>query len=577
MSEVIAQDKEIEMLESIHVKNVALIDEAQIQFQDGLNILTGETGAGKSILLSSVQLALGAKADKSLIRQGAEYAFAELVFSLDEEKKKLLADYELDTEDDVLILQRKIYPNKSSCKINGETVTVKTMQSIAEHFIDIHGQREHQVILNASRQETILDDYGKTKLAEDLKEITLLYKQCRELEAELEEADSTDASQKKDLDFARFEYDEIEKANLKEGEDFLLEEKYQKLTNAQKIMEAVGSAEAVLQNDSGSSVLNMLSVAIRHLLEAQTLDGTLTDKVQQLSDAETLLQECSQGLDRYLDSFHLETDDFSGVEERLNLINHLKDKYGREITDILAYANELNSKISRLENFEQYYEGLKQKLEAAKKRYFALAKKIHEERMHQAESLSQEMEQALKDLNFEQCTFAIDVSFDAEQMTKTGCNKVVFRISLNPGEPLKDLSAVASGGELSRIMLALKTIFADKDKTATLVFDEIDAGISGKTAWKVAEKLAVLRNRHQVICITHLPQIAAMADAHYGITKRVEETGTKTSVKALNEDESIQEVGRLLGTDQLTDAVLKNAKEMKDLAEETKQSQIKNK
>lgn len=564
------------MLESIHVKNVALIDEAEIEFASGLNILTGETGAGKSILLNSVQLALGAKADKSLIRQGAEYAFVQLIFSLDEDDKKILEAHELPTDDDVVILQRKIYPAKSSCKINGEAVTVKTMQTIAEQFIDIHGQREHQTILKNSRQEEILDDYAKAVLADDLKEIEVLYKQYRDEEAKLEEASAMDGNAKKELDFARFEFDEITKANLQEGEDITLEQKFEKLNNAQKICEAVGNAESVLSNDMGTGVLNSLSIAIRRLGEAQSLDASLSDELQQLSDAETILQECSQSLDRYLDSFQMESDDFAGVEERLNLINHLKGKYGKEISDILAYGKALEEKINKLENFEQYQEELMKQHEKTKASYDALAKKMHEERVCQAKALSDEMVTALQELNFEQCAFEIATDFVPEQMSKKGCTKVTFRIALNPGEPMKDLSMVASGGELSRIMLALKTIFADKDQTATLVFDEIDAGISGKTAWKVSEKLAVLRNRHQVICITHLPQIAAMADKHFCIKKAVSNERTNTSVKELEDVESIAEIGRLLGTNQLTDAVLQNAKEMKDLAEQTKQSQSKN-
>ena len=565
------------MLESIHVKNVALIDEAEIEFASGLNILTGETGAGKSILLNSVQLALGAKADKSLIRQGAEYAFVQLIFSLDEDDKKIMEAHELPTDDDVVILQRKIYPVKSSCKINGEAVTVKTMQAVAEQFIDIHGQREHQTILKNSRQEEILDDYAKAVLTDDLKEIDVLYKQYRDEEAKLAEASLMDGNSKKELDFARFEFDEIAKANLQEGEDVILEQKFDKLNNAQKICEAVGNAESVLSNDMGTGVLNSLSVAIRRLGEAQSLDTSLSDELQQLSDAENILQECSQSLNRYLDNFQMESDDFAGVEERLNLINHLKDKYGKEISDILAYGEALEEKINKLENFEQYQEELIKQHEKTKVSYDALARKLHEERTRQAKALSDEMVTALQELNFEQCAFEIATDYVPEQMSKKGCTKVTFRIALNPGEPMKDLSMVASGGELSRIMLALKTIFADKDQTATLVFDEIDAGISGKTAWKVSEKLAVLRNRHQVICITHLPQIAAMADKHFCIEKVVSNERTNTSVKALEDAESIAEIGRILGTDQLTDAVLQNAKEMKDLAEQTKQSQSKNK
>lgn len=563
------------MLESIRVKNVALIDEAEVEFHKGLNILTGETGAGKSILLGSVQLALGAKADKGLIRQGEESAFVELVFSLDEEQKEALSEFDISPDEELLILQRKIYPGKSICKMNGETVTLKTMQNVAELFIDIHGQREHQSVLKAAKQEEILDDYCKNKISDLLEELEKTYRSYREEEALLKEAEKMDGSHIKELELSRYELDEIEKADLKEGEDEILEGRYERLSNAKKIQEAVGGVESILQNENGSGILNGISLAIRQLKEAGNLDEALQDEMQQLSDAETILQECSRSLDRYLDGFSMEEGDLGEVEERLNLINRLKDRFGREIADILEYGRKLSEKINKLENFEHYNEELKEKHEKTKAAYFKLAAKLHEIRSSEGEKLKEEMEKALKDLNFEQCAFLVKTVYDEGMMSKKGCTRVVFQISLNPGEPLKDLSAVASGGELSRIMLALKSIFADKDHTGTLVFDEIDAGISGRTAWKVSEKLAVLRERHQVLCITHLPQIAAMADAHFCIEKTVEGEKTKTCIRLLEKTESIREIGRLLGTDQLTDAVLKNASEMKDLAEQTKQSQSK--
>lgn len=563
------------MLESIRVKNVALIDEAEAEFHKGLNILTGETGAGKSILLGSVQLALGAKADKGLIRQGEESAFVELVFSLDEEQKEALSEFDISPDEELLILQRKIYPGKSICKMNGETVTLKTMQNVAELFIDIHGQREHQSVLKSAKQEEILDDYCKNKISDLLEELEKTYRSYREEEVLLKEAEKMDGSHIKELELSRYELDEIEKADLKEGEDEILEGRYERLSNAKKIQEAVGGVESILQNENGSGILNGISLAIRQLKEAGNLDEALQDEMQQLSDAETILQECSRSLDRYLDGFSMEEGDLGEVEERLNLINRLKDRFGREIADILEYGRKLSEKINKLENFEHYNEELKEKHEKTKAAYFKLAAKLHEIRSSEGEKLKEEMEKALKDLNFEQCAFLVKTEYDEGMMSKKGCTRVVFQISLNPGEPLKDLSAVASGGELSRIMLALKSIFADKDHTGTLVFDEIDAGISGRTAWKVSEKLAVLRERHQVLCITHLPQIAAMADAHFCIEKTVEGEKTKTCIRLLEKSESIREIGRLLGTDQLTDAVLKNASEMKDLAEQTKQSQSK--
>lgn len=566
----------IRMLESIRVKNVALIDEAEVEFNDGLNILTGETGAGKSILLGSVLLALGEKADKGLIRQGAEYASVQLVFFVDERQKRRLMELEVPMDEELLILQRRVYPAKSVCKVNGETVTVKRMQQIAQLMIDVHGQREHQSVLKAAKQEEILDDYAKEALAGCLDELGALYQTYRAEEAELKEASGVDENYNRELDFLRYELDEIEKAELCEGEDALLEERFLKLSNAKKIAEAVGTTESLLQNNAETGILHALSLAVRQLGEARQLDNDLTGALQQMADAENILQECSRELDRYLDSFSMDGGEFARVEERLNLINHLKDKYGSEIPDVLQYAKNLAEKIHKLENFEQYNRELQNRHEKTKAAYFKLAEKAHTIRKQEAEKLTCEMEKALCDLNFEQCSFAVHLDYDTAFMTKSGATKVVFLISLNPGEALKELSAVASGGELSRIMLALKSVFADKDRMGTLVFDEIDAGISGRTAWKVSEKLAVLRKRHQVICITHLPQIAAMADVHYLIEKTVSDGHTKTKIARLDSRQSIVEIGRLLGTDQLTDAVLQNASEMKDLAEQTKQSQSKN-
>lgn len=558
------------MLDSIQVKNVALIDAAEVEFEKGLNILTGETGAGKSILLSSVQLALGAKADKSLIRQGAEYASVTLSFSLSKAQREQLHNLDIDCEDDILILQRRIYPTKSVCKINGETVAQKTMQSVAELLIDIHGQREHQAVLKASVQEEMLDAYCMDAILTDLEKTKLLYQEYKDLEKQLLDLEGQDTNRERELDFARFELDEIQKAELKLHEDEELQEQYERLSNAKKIKDSVGNANDVLCS-SNQSILNSLSLVLRDLSQVKDYDAELAQVYSQLSDVENSIQDCGHFLDRYLDRFGLESGDLAAVTERLNLINHLKDKYGNSLEDILQYAEDLSDKIGQIENREQYLIDKQKELEKLKAEYESYSQKLHKMRAKMAKDLSDKMMQALADLNFEQCRFEVECEYRKDQMKKNGCSYITFMISLNRGEPLKPLAAVASGGELSRIMLAFKSVFADKDQTETLVFDEIDAGISGKTAWKVSEKLAVLRNNHQVICITHLPQIAAMADVHFCIEKSSSDERTSTTVEKLDENESIAEIGRLLGTDQLTDAVLQNALEMKNMAKQTKQ------
>lgn len=558
------------MLESIQVKNVALIDMAEVEFGEGLNILTGETGAGKSILLSSVQLALGAKADKGLIRTGAEFASVTLTFLPDDEQKERLKDLDIDCEDDILVLQRRIYPNKSVCKINGENVILKTMQSVAQLLIDIHGQREHQAILKADVQEEMLDSYAMDEISGDLQRIRELYRDYKKLKLQYEELANQDTDYTRELDFARFELDEIEKAELTEGEDEKLQEQYERLSNAKKIQDSVGSVQEILGGQN-NSLLNEMSMALRTLLPVRDYDEELADAYTQLSDVEMVVQDCIHSLDRYLDHFEMDASDLQRISDRLNLINHLKDKYGSHMEDIFQYAQTLSEKISRMENREQTLVSLQNQMEELLSSYDELSQSLYEKRKKACMELSEKMTQAMVDLNFEQCRFEVFCEHDKEHRKKNGCDSIAFMISLNPGEPLKPLANVASGGELSRIMLAVKTIFADKDRTGTLVFDEIDSGISGKTAWKVSEKLAVLRKEHQVICITHLPQIAAMADCHFCIRKSTTDNRTSTSVHRLTEEESIAEIGRLLGTDELTDAVLQNATEMKNMAKQTKQ------
>lgn len=558
------------MLESIQVKNVALIDMAEVEFGEGLNILTGETGAGKSILLSSVQLALGAKADKGLIRTGAEFASVTLTFLPDDEQKERLKDLDIDCEDDILVLQRRIYPNKSVCKINGENVILKTMQSVAQLLIDIHGQREHQAVLKADVQEEMLDSYAMDEISGDLQRIRELYRDYKKLKLQYEELANQDTDYTRELDFARFELDEIEKAELNEGEDEKLQEQYERLSNAKKIQDSVGSVQEILGGQN-NSLLNEMSMALRTLLPVRDYDEELADAYTQLSDVEMVLQDCIHSLDRYLDHFEMDASDLQRISDRLNLINHLKDKYGSHMEDIFQYAQTLSEKISRMENREQTLVSLQNQMEELLSSYDELSQSLYEKRKKACMELSEKMTQAMVDLNFEQCRFEVFCEHDKEHRKKNGCDSIAFMISLNPGEPLKPLANVASGGELSRIMLAVKTIFADKDRTGTLVFDEIDSGISGKTAWKVSEKLAVLRKEHQVICITHLPQIAAMADCHFCIRKSTTDNRTSTSVHRLTEEESIAEIGRLLGTDELTDAVLQNATEMKNMAKQTKQ------
>lgn len=554
------------MLQSLHVKNLALIDETEVTFGEGLNILTGETGAGKSIIIGSINLALGAKADKEMIRSGAEYALVELVFMVeDAARKKAIQDMELSLEEGQVILQRKILPNRSVCKVCGETVTARQLRQLAEILIDIHGQHEHQSLLRTSRQLEILDAYAGEILEEKKAKLREVYHQYRKNEKELSENEMDEETRRKECSLAEFECREIEEAALVSGEDEEVERAYQRMNNARKIEEAAVSAHTLCgYEDSGAG--SMIARALREIRSVSVYDETLQEYERQLLDIDSLLNDYNRGMAAYLGELEFDGSRFVQTEQRLNLLNHLKSKYGNSVEEILAYRARALETIEKYQDYDAYRASLLEKTEKLKKEALSLCGEISDMRKKNAQSLAEQMRQALADLNFEQAVFEIDVESEEVWMGENGFDQICFRISTNPGEPVRELAQVASGGELSRIMLALKTLLADKDDIETLIFDEIDTGISGRTAWKVSEKMGILGKGHQLICITHLPQIAAMADTHYVIEKQVVNQRSITGIRELSEKESVEELARMLGGDSVTENALKNAEEMKELA-----------
>ncbi len=561
------------MLERLVVKNVALMDEAEVEFADGLNILTGETGAGKSILIDSINLALGAKADKNLIRQGAEYAYVELVFAVKGEKAvQELKDLEIfPDEEGKVVLTRRIMPGKSSCRINGESVPGKMLKEAATVLIDIHGQHEHQSLLNEKKHLEVLDMFAADELTQVKENISEVYIKYRNTEKELEKAMEEDASKDREIALAQFEYKEIEEAELREGEDTELEDAFRRMENIKTIGESVSLAAHCLDNYENENAQTLIGRALKSVNDAKVFDEELDMAAEQLASAEELVREASRFLSHYADNLEIDGETYAFTKERLNTINHLKTKYGNTIEEILAYAQEKAEYLHKFEDFEQYKAELCEQKEKLYRELMNLCHQAHTIREKQAQILGQSMQEALLELNFPYARFTIEVVQEEKYLSKNGADYVRFMISLNAGENLKPLSQVASGGELSRIMLALKTVLADQDEIESLIFDEIDAGISGKTAWKVSEKLDVLGKHHQVICITHLPQIAAMADHHFMIEKQQTEERTKTTLTALSEDGMLNEIARLLGGDTITEAALSNARELKEMAIHAKQ------
>ena len=563
------------MLISLHVKNLALIDETEVYFGNGLNILTGETGAGKSIIIGSVNLALGAKAEKEMIRTGADYALVELVFQIEkEEQLQEIRQLELPVEEDgTVILQRRIMPGKSLCKVGGETVSVRQVKALAGILIDIHGQHEHQSLLKPGKQLEILDDYAGEALYKLKKQLKERYEEYKEVMRQLSADDVDEETRKREISLAEFEAQEIEEAGLSPGEDIELEKTYRKLVNGQKIQETLTLAHQLSGYEEGGAG-DAVGRAVKEVRSIVSYDETLQEFENQLLDIDSLLNDYNRMAADYLSNLEFDGELFSRTEKRLDVINHLKSKYagtGNSIEEILAYQEKLQEKLEKYQNFDAYKQQLLQKESSLKEALLKLCGKISKIRKDSALKLAQSMKKALIDLNFMDVAFEINVQPEPDKIGAEVYDKTDFMISTNPGEALKSLSQVASGGELSRIMLALKTVLADKDEIETLIFDEIDTGISGKTAWKVSEKMGILGKKHQLICITHLPQIAAMADTHFQIEKSVVEERSVTRIRKLEEEDSIKELARMLGGASITETVLNNAREMKDLATKSKQ------
>ena len=559
------------MLQSLHVKNLALIDEAEVTFGEGLNILTGETGAGKSIIIGSINLALGAKADRDMIRTGAEYALVELVFTVEQQAQlEAIREMELPVEDNQVILQRKIMEGRNVCKVCGETVTARQLKQLAQILIDIHGQHEHQSLLQAGKQLEILDAYAGEEIDTRKELLEDVYRQYRQALQELDDSEVDEETRKRETALMEFECREIADAQLIMGEDEEAEQTYRKLVNGQKIKEATSAAHTLCGYEDGGIGSN-IGRALREIRSVVAYDAALSDFENQLLDIDNLLNDYNRAMADYLSELEFDGELFDTTEKRLDLINHLKSKYGNTIEEILAYREKAEQILDKYRDYDTYRIELKQRADTLKEKVLSICAEISDIRRQSAKKLADEMKNALVDLNFEEVKFEIQVMPSEEAMGINGYDRVTFLISTNTGEALKELAQVASGGELSRIMLALKTVLADKDAIETLIFDEIDTGISGKTAWKVSEKMGILGREHQLICITHLPQIAAMADHHFCIEKHVENERSVTDIRILGDEESVEEVARMLGGASITENVRNNAKEMKDLAKNTKQ------
>lgn len=563
------------MLSSLHVKNLALIQEAEVEFGPGLNILTGETGAGKSILIGSINLALGKKLSREMIREGADSALVELVFETENPKvEQALKEMEIESLHGQVLIVRKITGSRSISKINGETCTTAQVRRIASLLLDIHGQHEHQSLLYTDRQLEILDAYGKEEIDPLRARVREAFRQWKELRDSLKEYELDEDARMREISFLEFEIREIDDAQLRDGEDETQEQAYRKMSNARNIVQALAAVRAMTGDGEGQSAGEQIGRAVRELSQIAGMDESLQQMQSSLLTIDDLLNDFNRELAGYMEEFTFSEEEFYETEKRLDEINRLKAKYGDSIPAIRRYQEEKQEKLEKMLHFEEQKEKLQKEEEKARQTLEECSQELSGIRCKYAGCLSKSIEEGLKDLNFLHVIFQIQFGRTA-QYTENGFDTIEFRISTNPGEPVKALAKVVSGGELSRIMLAIKTILADRDETESLIFDEIDTGISGRTAQMVSEKMAQIGRRHQVLCITHLPQIAAMADQHFEIRKDVVDQDTVTRIHALDEESSVRELARMLGGAKITDSVLANAEEMKELARVQKNTRLK--
>ncbi len=551
------------MLQNLHVKNLALIDETEVEFGPGLNILSGETGAGKSIIIGSINLALGEKVQKEMLRDNGEAALVELIFFVeDADTIEAIRALDIEMEDDTVILSRKITGGRAIGRINGEAVSASKMKAVASLLIDIHGQHEHQSLLSKKKHLEILDTFAKEALGDKKEKLAQCYQEYRKLKDELEHANLDGEERARELSFLEYEVKEIKEAQLTVGEDEELEAVFRKYSNGKKIMDAVGAANAATSEDD-ESASERIGRALRELSSVSGYDERVKEMEEQLTEIDNLLSDFNHELASYLSDEEFDEETFYETEKRLDLINHLKSKYGNTIADIIKYGEEKAERINVLNDYDAYLAGLQKNVSEKEKQLEQLSKKVSDIRKKESKKLTESIKNALLDLNFLDVQFTME--FAETDYTANGIDDAQFLISTNPGEPVKPLGKVASGGELSRIMLAIKTVMAS-DKIGTLIFDEIDSGISGRTAQMVSEKMNVLGRSHQIICITHLPQIAAMADSHFLIEKSVENQATVSKIHKLTDEQSVEELARMLGGVEITDTVLENAREMKQMA-----------
>ncbi|WP_418704728.1 DNA repair protein RecN [Anaerotignum faecicola] len=552
------------MLEHLHIRNVALIKESEISFGDGLNILTGETGAGKSMIIDSLQFALGGRAGKDFLRHGEKQAAVEALFSVQSQAltEKLAENGIVPEEDGTLLITRTLSEaGKSVCRINGSTVTVGMLKEIAEDMIDIYGQHEHQSLLNPVKHIRLLDRFCGAGFGEAMEEYKNSRQRLKDLEKQLAILIGDESQREQRMDMLLFQKEEIEAAELQEGEEDALLEQKKRLSSMERLIRLTGESVTLLYDgdDRAPSACDQLGDALAKLREAAEYDAALSPLADALADGYAAVEDCARELKREAEKQEADPEELERIEERLQLFYKLKRKYGGSIEAVLEFYEKAVQELEFLSNSSEKAAELSAKKAEEEKRLSALAETLTARRRATAEQVEEQIETALHDMEMKHARFHIQIEEKAD-WGADGKDKVEFLISANAGEPLKPLAKIASGGEMSRVMLALKTVLVDADEIGTFIFDEIDTGVSGRTARRVGEKMRFLGGKRQLLCITHLPQIAAMADNHFLIEKESDAGETVTRVTALDEEGAVREVARLMND--VTETTLAAAREL---------------
>ena len=563
------------MLVVLNIKNFALIQELSVEFGAGFNILSGEPGAGKSILIDTIDYVLGGKFSKDLIRYGEDKTYVEAIFDIEnDEIYTLLNDLNIEADELLVVSRETTISGKSIIKVNGKTIVLSQLKKIREKLLDIHGQHQNQSLLSKGTHILYLDEYNSENISPLLEQFEIFKNRYSEIEDKINELKGNEDREKL-LDYIKFQIEDIEKAKLKPGEEEDLREQYNILANAEKISSSlINSYNYLNNNPQGNSVLELLSKVISELSHSEMHLEKIKDKRVQVEEAYYLLEESTRDIRDIANEVYYDENELAAINERIYEISLYKKKYGNSIDEILQFLEKLKNQYDEFINSEEIILKLKKELSVIEKEMKDIGLKLHEFRCMSAKDLEVRIKEELSYVGLEKAIINIDVNL-SEEANSRGYDDVQFLISANPGEPLKPLEKVLSGGELSRIMLALKCVFVDKDKIPTLIFDEIDTGISGAIGKRVGEKMYQVSVKHQVLCITHLPQIAALSDNHYFVSKKVENGKTFTQIRMLNEEDKVCEIAKMIGGDNLSDVAIDNSREMVKLAD-IKKKEIKN-